>query len=103
MRLNIDLTGIANNLISNVPVRKRGQAISCILSHALINGNVKDALSSMFNDKEMEHILGETYSVARNKENITVATMKKNNMDEPSQALTPMPEQSSEPKFRVKL
>lgn len=53
MRRNLEITGIAGDFINKIPMRKRGQVISLIVSHALTNGTVKEALASVFTEDEL--------------------------------------------------
>lgn len=98
MRLNIDLTGIASDLLVKVPIRKRGQAISCIISHSLSNGQIRSALSSMFNDDEMEVILGKSHFLLQKEEGDAVVTESKTQKQQEAHPLVKEPN-----KFRVQL
>ena len=53
MRRNLEITGIAGDFINKIPIRKRGQVISLIVSHALTNGTVKESLASVFTENEL--------------------------------------------------
>ena len=57
-RTSVFLTGVASTFVERVPLKSKGTVLSLIISHAIQQGYLKDALAPLFTEDQVSEFVG---------------------------------------------
>lgn len=82
-RISVLLTGVASDFVNHIPFKNKGIVLSLVISHALYKGYIKEALSPLFTEEQVNEFVGTLRSSAQKLE-VSISSESKDNADDGS-------------------